>query len=140
MALRKLNAQIEAFSMGNKKGETKTVSGYLIGAKYEVGKTVKKGKVVKKGNTIFHFVDKKNTRFDVWGNASIINALCIDDKLNPSIGNQFTRIDFVKIGKAKPGQNAPKICDVFTDDADKLKRGIDFASAAVAAAKNRTRK
>lgn len=117
MALKKINARIEAQKIGGAKDQLKAVEGYIIGARYGIGK---KGK--NKGSTIYQFIDKKHERVDVWGNASINAALCREDgKFNPNLGNKLVRIQFVKMGKAKKGQSAPTICDVLCDEKDVYK-------------------
>jgi len=114
MAFKKLNTMLDAISIGNKKGAVKSVEGFVIGARYGIGKTKKKP-----GSTLYQMVDKKGERFDVWGNASINGALCQDGKFNPQLGNKLIRIQFVRVGKAKPGQSAPNICDVLIDETKK---------------------
>lgn len=117
MAFKKLNTQLSAISIGPKKGEAKTVEGYIVGARYGIGKNKKN-----KGSTLYQMKDGKGERFDIWGSAVINGALCKPDgRFDPQHGNKLVRIQFVKMGVAKNGQSAPKLIDVFIDDSKTLK-------------------
>jgi hypothetical protein len=116
MALRKINKQSEAIAIGGDKGQHKSCEGFLLGAKYGVAA---KGK--NKGSNLYQFQDEKGNRFDVWGNASINNTLCESGKVDPSLAHKFIVIKFMRMGTAKKGQSAPRICDVFVDDDKKFK-------------------
>ena len=117
MALRKINKFRDAKSIGPKKGELKEVKGFLIGAVYKVGATKKK-----KGNTKWTFQDTKGEHLDVWGNASVNSALSGEDgKMDSSLVGKWVEITFVRMGTAKKGQNAQKICDVGVDDSRTLR-------------------
>lgn len=120
MALKKINAMLEAVSIGKGKGRKDHVAGFLVSAKFKVGKTKKK-----KGNTLYRFDDGKGNEFELWGNASINSALCDGDQPGDSLKLVYVGcwidIRFVRIGKAKAGQSAPNICDVSADTARRLK-------------------
>lgn len=107
---------VEALSIGSGKDMVKQAEGYIVSAQYDIGKTK-----AKKGSTKYSLADKKGEKIDVWGNASINGALCIDGKLNPGLIGFWCKIVFVKMGKQVKGKNPQRICDVFIDDQDKLK-------------------
>lgn len=130
MAFKKLTSKlIPAHSMGKKGGKDDnnlpllhTVEGFLTGVK-----TLPAKRKDRKDTFIYHFTRKTGERVDVWG-CGYANSVCLAEKnvgkLSPEVKDKYVRFDFEGMGKAKKGENAPRIVVVSVDDSQKMPKGL----------------
>lgn len=119
MAFKKLVGRTSGLNMGNKKGEVKSVEGFLVGIKVIDAK--KKGW---KDSLLYKFVKSKGERFEVWG-GGYINSVCADgQKLSAEVKDKYVRFEFKGYDKAEKGQKPGRIIEVSVDDAKKMPKDI----------------
>lgn len=130
MAFKKLEMGFsKALSLGKKRGEVKSATGFLVGLKTREKEYKVKGKKLPEVKLmhIYKMVDSKGLTFEVWGNGALNFSLLTDDK-KPKIKkeylNKLVRFTFAGMLPKKPGQNAGRKIDIEIDDKAKLPKGV----------------